>query len=357
MIEFLQNINQKTKGRFLNEPFQRGMNPNWQQLDEVTEQASAGVPGAFEAMQQSMGATASNIEMALKKYWRVIKWFTGADESLLSKPMVGVYKLADHGQQIPITYKQFFEGAGSMVYGPGGPQAGNIVMSSPDAVKVSLAKLATTVGASTTLRGLAQTTATAAAAITAVPFAAGVAGTMWGFGQGIKNAPQMSDYEKASSDQSFSVNPSLNNNPASIQPPVDKLPQSNGLGGTTNGSNLGNFGGQYSPNSDLPTSLPQNKNDWLPTTTSDYYNLVNRKSNNEYDSNRIAQVAQTVDDIDEVVKNVLTILEQGQPGEQTLEAALNYVRKEDAKAQTFLQEYQAQPNPNVNPIQVNKDSI
>jgi hypothetical protein len=359
MIDFLEQLNNNTQNKFLHSPFHKGMNPNWKQLGEVADQAKAGAPGSFEAMQQAMGTTANGVENALKKYWRVAKWFTPVDEAMLNKQMIGVYKLGDHGQQIQITYKQFFEGAGSMNYTPGMETTGNIVMSSPDAVKISLSKLATTIGGSATLRGLAQTTATAAATVAAIPMAAGVAGTLWGFGQGMKNAPGQVDYDKAlPGNSALTVDPSMNNNPASVG-----APKTSPLGGTTNGNNIGGLGGQYSPKPNIgwtPTkpNLPSNPNDWLPTSPTDYYNLVDRKSDSENENIRLSQMASTpVDDVDTVVNNLLTILEQGAPGEATLQQALNYLSHEDSKAQPLIHQFQMQQNAQLSQAPTNNQEI
>lgn len=346
LINFLQQLNDRTQNNFFKSRFRKNMNPNWRQLEDATDNAATGAPGSFESMQQVMGTTATGVEDALKKYWRVAKLFSPVDAAMLDKPMDGVYKLGASGQKSGITYKQFFESSGYMTYTPGMQTTGDIVMDSPNAAQTSLSKLATSVGGSATFRGVMQTIVEAFAVLKAVPIAVGVGGTLWGFGQGMKNAPSQTDYDKAfSGNSSLTVDPSMNNDPSSIG-----APKTTPLGGTTNGNNIGGLGGQYNPKPNIgwvpnAPNLPANPNDWLPTSPTDYYNLVDRKSKNNDDNIRLSQIASApIDDIDTIVQNLLTILEQGVPGEATLQQALNYLSHEDTKAQPLIHQYQMQQN-------------
>lgn len=355
MIEFLESLNKETGG-FIRKPFQKGMSKYWKEVDELAQNAEKAGAGAnnteLDTLQQAMGTVGSGIDDGLGRGFmgtnRFLNMFTKNDKELIKKTMPGVYKIGDNQVKTPISFEEFF--TGGYLNAGGGASQGKIFMSDPNAVKMALAGLSKDVGASARMRGWLNLTAQTAAAGKLIVPVATAGGTMWAFGQGIKHAPSQSDYDQVE-------------NPSFSKPEItesNKTNLSGGLGGTTNGNNIGGLGGQYNPkpnngwNPPKP-NLQNNPNDWLPTNTSDYYNLVDRKSDLELDNTRFAQLrASNIESVDEAVRNVLTILEQGAPGKETLNRAIQYLHQLNQQIKPELDNFYAQLNSsnNVEPEQV-----
>ena len=359
MIEFLESLNKETGG-FIRKPFQKGMSKYWKEMDELAQNAEKAGVGAnnteLDTLQQAVGNVGSGIDDGLGRGFmgtnRFLNMFTKNDKELIKKTMPGVYKIGDNQVKTPISFEEFF--TGGYLNAGGGASQGKIFMSDPNAIKMALSGLSKEVGASARMRGWLNLTAQTAAAGKLIVPVAMAGGTMWAFGQGIKNAPSQSDYDQVEN-QSYPKSETTNT-------PGGKTNPSGGLGGTTNGNNVGGLGGQYSPqpnegwNPPKP-NLQNNPNDWLPTNTSDYYNLVDRKSDLESDNTRFAQLkASGVESVDETVRNVLTILEQGAPGPETLNAALQYLGNLNQKIQPLLDNFynQLDSKNNNEPEQVNQ---
>lgn len=362
MIKFLESLNTNTGG-FIKKPFQKGMSKYWKEMDELAQNAEhAGVGknnAQLDTLNQSMGKVHSGIDdglsrgfMSTSKISNLWNRLTQNDKALIKQIMPGVYKIGDNQVKTPISFEEFF--TGGYLNAGGGASQGKIFMSDPNAIKMALAGLSKDVGASANMKGwLSLLNQSVTALGLAVPVAM-AGGTMWAFGQGIKNAPSQSDYDQVEN-QSYPKSETTNT-------PGGKTNPSGGLGGTTNGNNVGGLGGQYSPqpnegwNPPKP-NLQNNPNDWLPTNTSDYYNLVDRKSDLESDNTRFAQLkASGVESVDETVRNVLTILEQGAPGPETLNAALQYLGNLNQKIQPLLDNFynQLDSKNNNEPEQVNQ---
>lgn len=344
MIAFLESLNKETGG-FIRKPFQKGMSKYWKEIDELAqnaEKAGAGTNNTeLDTLQQAIGTVGSGIDDGLERGFmgtnRFLNMFTKNDKELIKKHMPGVYKIGDNGIPQNITFEQFF--TGGYLSAGGGASQGQIFMSDPNAVKMALTGLSKDVGASARMRGWLNLTAQTAAAGKLIAPIAMAGGTMWAFGQGIKHAPSQSDYDQVE-------NPSFSK-PETTEP--NKTNPSGGLGGTTNG-NIGGLGGQYSPKPNSGWNPPKpnlqnNPNDWLPTNTSDYYNLVDRKSDSELDNTRFAQLqSSNIESVDEAVRNVLTILEQGAPGKETLNRAIQYLSQLNQQIKPELDNFYAQLN-------------
>lgn len=361
IIELSKSLTHDTKG-FIKRPFQKGMADFWQEIDDLAKNAEKAGVGKNQAQIDSLAEGFINlghgIDTGLAKGGfgtnAAVAWISKLarpDKELLKKHMSGVVKIGENGLEIPLTYEEFFT-SGYLNAG-GGAGKGNIFMKDPHAVTTALANLSKDVGASAKLKGWLNL-ASQIAAVVVVPQVAMAGGTMWAFGQGIKNAPSQSDYDQVEN-QSYPKSETATTPGGTTNP-------SGGLGGTTNGNNVGGLGGQYSPqpnngwNPPKP-NLQNNPNDWLPTNTSDYYNLVDRKSDLESDNIRFAQLkASGIESVDETVRNVLTILEQGAPGPETLNVALRYLRNLNQKIQPLLDNFynQLDSENNNEPKQVNQ---
>lgn len=346
MIEFLKSLNENTNG-FIRKPYQKGMSPYWKEMDELAQNAEKAGAGnnkvELDTLQQAMGNVGSGIDDGLGRGFmganRLLNMFTKNDKELIKKIMPGVYKIGDNKVKTPISFAEFF--TGGYLNAGGGASQGKIFMSDPNAVKMALAGLSKEVGASARFRGWVNLANQSASALGAAWPIAMAGGTMWAFGQGIKHAPSQSDYDQVEN-QSYPKSETTTT-PGNTNPP-------GGLGGTTNGNNIGGLGGQYSPkpnngwNPPKP-NLQNNPNDWLPTNTSDYYNLVDRKSDLELDNARFAQLqASNITSVDEAVRNVLTILEQGAPGKDTLNRAIQYLSQLNEQIKPALDNFYTQLN-------------
>jgi hypothetical protein len=348
MIEFLESLNNQTKG-FVKKPFQKGMTPYWQQLDELLDKADiaksqGGGDVQLDTLQRAMGSVGDGVERGLNKGFlggnRLFNMLRDDDKELLQAQMPGVY-LFEAGVQKPISYLDFFKGG--YANAGGGASNGKIIMADPDAIKHSLNNLSQNIGASSRLRGWLNLMTQGKAGLKSITPIATIGGVMWAFGQGIKHAPSISDYSEA---EKVDFQPSNNSKNDAKN---SKESTSNGYGGVTNGNNFGGLGQNYAPNNNNSWSAPQpnlpsNPDDWMPTQTSDYYNLVDRKSNIDTDGTRIAQNQEmnmfaNIESLDTAAKNVMTILEQGIPGEETFARAMEYIQSLNKKVEPILSEY------------------
>jgi hypothetical protein len=173
-------------------------------------------------------------------------------------------------------------------------------------------------------------------------------------------APQINSTDKVVGKDGMHTD-ALPSNPLNKNPLGDSSKNSP-MGGTTNGSNFGNFGGQFNQGWMPPQpNLPNNSKDWLPTNTTDYYDAIRKSDDNHNENIRLASNVQQLlldfPDIDDVVTRLFTILEQGTPGEETFQSAMGYINSLNKQAEPILNAYRQNPLSFVAPNQENDNHL
>lgn len=366
-LSHLKNVASRTdKG--IHSPFRGETKNSWQALQEATERAKT---GDYDGLMKGMGDVAGDTADGLKAFrtWGWLESLLNAkDKGLLKQIVPGVKQFTSSGQQVDITFEEFFKYSSRLKpTAIGANPAGDIVVLNKAQLDGALDTLANDIGHSATLKGLAQRAKLVAKA---TPLALGLGAAAYGVHQVGKNPITTSDFDKAFQGDEY-LNQDQKVPPKLLTPQIDNSGniQSGGLGGTTNGGNFGNLGGQ------LP-NLPNNNKDWLPTNTnsSDYYKIVNNSDSDgnirlaEENANTSVQVQDPFVslgnlpsvDLNAILRSVYTAIDQGGVNEQTLLSIRDFVKQEYDKIAPFLNKYEAlqsNKNPRIIVSQVSPETI
>lgn len=390
MTEFLQNVNKGTGKKFFYGPHKRGMLPGWEEINSLTkrledgdaqikaltakiqanpsdtaaiqlkQQTESEFQQAYSTLQSALGSAGMNTEDALSRYLipKFVSNMMKRDQEWLKKTMPGVYKVGDNNVRSNVTVAEFFQNPSNLA-DVASARPGQMIITDEASINLTLKQMSEDVAASAKIRGIASSLAAIGVGVAALPHAAGIGAAAWGLNQGMNMPISKDELGKIGK-------PGIHVNPSGRPDDGSNSEKSNGLGGTTNGNNIGGLGGQFSPKSPEQNqsggwapqapNLPNNTRDWLPTNTSDYYNLIKKSNSEDNNGLRFAEnsaQAQYADfaNIDDVARNVFTILEQGAPGEATFQRALDYIKSEGSKAEVFLKQH-AEQNGQFNNLQV-----
>lgn len=340
LLKYLKNINTNTN-KSVQAPFRREMKTNYQSVNDAFEKAKG---GDFSDITHSLGNAADNTSDSLKSFqswgW-VNRSLNAKDRSYFKNVMPGVKRLDRQLNPIDVTVEDFFRNPSAITSpNPATSKPGDIIVQDAAQVSQALDDLSTGVGVSSTWAGRAQRLK---GLITTVVIGTPIVGGAYGIHAIGKNPTTTGDFDKAFQGDEYLTSQEI--------PPTTKSDYQNngsgGYGGTTNGQNFGNLGGQ------LP-NLPTNNKDWLPTNTnsSDYYKIVNNSAEDE--NIRIAEgekPPQIVDplesfknmpsvNLDEILRSVYTVIDQGSRSEQTLLTVKEFVENEYNKIVPYIKKYE-----------------
>jgi len=328
------------------------MTPNLQKIQNILDNNQNLSQAHVDEILTLMGGAAKHATDSITSpmsWWGKIRNLIPGGDQVLKQSLPGIQEMTTQGHRMDVSLEKFLLHGADI----GQPNSGMII-TNPAALHNALENIAQDLGVKSgnrqMIEGFKMTTQALLAglvinmggkAFNAVKPNNGNFDNMGGTGGNIVGPGGMNI-------EPLNSNP-LNNNPLDpYQKTKEEQGQNNPLGGTTNGNNFGNFGGQFNQSWTPPKpNLPHNPNDWLPTNTTDYYSAV-KKSDISDNNIRLASGAKEMlmdfPDAEDVAKNFVTILEQGEPGEATLKFALDYLQEVSKGGEPILQAYQSNPN-------------